>query len=146
MIEQVSINNYKSIKDLSLPLNRLNVLIGSNGAGKSNFISFFELVKAIYEQRLGSYTLSKGGIDNLLYHGRKESDSIKGLIDFNNTNAFFFEIKPAQSNKGYLENTGDYLIIFISRGKFTHSGTKLYGIPLWKNLHWHIIKDGEPPI
>lgn len=56
------IENYKSIKDLSLPLNRLNVLIGSNGAGKSNFISFFELTKAIYEQRFGSYTLSKGGL------------------------------------------------------------------------------------
>ena len=38
MIEQVLIENYKSIKDLSLPLNRLNVLIGSNGAGKSNFL------------------------------------------------------------------------------------------------------------
>ena len=60
MIEQVLIKNYKSIRDLSLPLNRLNVLIGSNGAGKSNFISFFELIKAIYEQRFGSYTLSKG--------------------------------------------------------------------------------------
>ena len=51
MIEQVVIKNYKSIRDLSLPLNRLNVLIGSNGVGKSNFISFFELTKAIYEQR-----------------------------------------------------------------------------------------------
>ena len=61
MIEQVLIENYKSIKDLSLPLNRLNVLNGSNGAGKSNFFSFFELTKAIYEQRFGSYTLSKGG-------------------------------------------------------------------------------------
>ena len=78
------IENYKSIKDLSLPLNRLNVLIGSNGAGKSNFISFFELTKAIYEQRFGSYTLSKGGIDNLLRQGRKVSPSIQGLIDFDN--------------------------------------------------------------
>ena len=52
MIEQVIIKNYKSIRDLTLPLNKLNVLIGSNGAGKSNFISFFELTKAIYEQRL----------------------------------------------------------------------------------------------
>lgn len=108
MIEQVLIKNYKSIKDLLLSLNRLNVLIGSNGAGKSNFISFFELTKAIYEQRLGSYTLSKGGIDNLLRQGRKISSSIQGLIDFDNTNAFFFEIKPAQSSKGYIERTGDY--------------------------------------
>ena len=43
MIEQVVIKNYKSIRDLSLPLNRLNVLIGSNGVGKSNFISFFDM-------------------------------------------------------------------------------------------------------
>lgn len=107
MIEQVIINNYKSIRELKLPLNRLNVLIGSNGVGKSNFISFFELTKAIYEQRFGSYTLAKGGIDNLLYHGRKSSTEIYGLIDFDDTNAFFFKLKPAQSNKGFIEVAGD---------------------------------------
>lgn len=117
MIEQVLIKNYKSIKDLSLPLKRLNVLIGSNGVGKSNFISFFELTKAIYEQRLGSYTLSKGGIDNLLYQGRKKSPSIQGLIDFDNNNAFFYQIKPAQSNKGYIEFTGDYFNSNHNQGK-----------------------------
>ena len=107
MIEQVFIQNYKSIKKLRLPLNQLNVLIGANGVGKSNFISFFELTKALYEQRLGSYTLSKGGIDSLLYHGRKSSPAIYGLLDFNNTHAFFYEIRPAQSNKGYIEKSGD---------------------------------------
>lgn len=117
MIEQVLIKNYKSIRDLTLPLHSLNVLIGSNGAGKSNFISFFELVKSIYEQRLGSYTLAKGGIDNLLYQGRKVSDSIKGLLDFDDTNAFFFEIRPSQSSKGYLEYTGDYFNNFHKSGK-----------------------------
>lgn len=39
------------------------------------------------------------------------------MIDFDNTNAFFFEIKPAQSNKGYLENTGDYFNNFHKSGK-----------------------------
>lgn len=108
MIDQIIIKNYKSIRELKLPLNRLNVLIGSNGVGKSNFISFFELVKAIYEQRFGSYTLSKGGIDSLLYQGRKVSDKIEGLIDFNNSNAFFFEIVPSQSEKGFINLVGDY--------------------------------------
>lgn len=122
------IENYKSIKDLSLPLNRLNVLIGSNGAGKSNFISFFELTKAIYEQRFGSYTLSKGGIDNLLRQGRKVSQSIQGLIDFDNTNAFFFEIKPSQSNKGYIEKREIFLTTVISQKRITHSGTERFGI------------------
>lgn len=127
MIEQVQIKNYKSIKSLSLPLDRLNVLIGSNGAGKSNFISFFELTKAIYEQRFGSYTLSKGGIDKLLYKGKKVSSSVQGLIDFNNTNAFFYELKPSQSNKGYIESTGDYF-------NFCHIEEKNY--EKWHKTLW----------
>lgn len=108
MIENVIIRNFKSIRNLKLPLTNLNVLIGSNGVGKSNFISFFEMTKAIFEQRFGSYTLEKGGIDNLLYRGRKISKEIYGLMDFSNINAFFFTLKPAQSNKGYIDNTGDY--------------------------------------
>ena len=82
MIEKIEIHNYKSIQHLELELRGLNVLIGSNGVGKSNFISFFEMVNAMYNQRLGSYTIEKGGIDNLLYFGRKNSDAINGLIDF----------------------------------------------------------------
>ena len=108
MIEKVIISNYKSIRNLELPLQSINVLIGSNGVGKSNLISFFELAKSIIEKRFGRYTLEKGGIDNLLYRTRRESDCINGLLDFDNTNAFFFTLRPAQSNKGYIELTGDY--------------------------------------
>ena len=117
MIENVIIKNFKSIRDLELPLTNLNVLIGSNGVGKSNFISFFEMTKAIFEQRFGSYTLEKGGIDNLLYQGRKISKEIYGLMDFGNTNAFFFNLKPAQSNKGYIDYTGDFFNCHSLGGK-----------------------------
>ena len=128
MIENVIIKNFKSIRDLELPLTNLNVLIGSNGVGKSNFISFFEMAKAIFEQRFGSYTLDKGGIDNLLYRGRKISKEIYGLMDFKNTNAFFFTLKPAQSNKGYIDNTGDF---FNKRGE----STKDY-LGQWHRTFW----------
>lgn len=130
MIEQVLIRNYKSIKDLSLPLNRLNVLIGSNGAGKSNLISFFELVKAIYEQRLGSYTLSKGGIDNLLRQGRKVSQSIQGLIDFDNTNAFSLKLNHHNPIKDILKKQEIILTTFVNRKKIIPSGIELFGILL----------------
>lgn len=108
MIREVIIHNFRSIKELRLSLRPLNVLIGVNGAGKSNFIEFFELTKALYEGRLGSYTLGHGGIDRLLYHGRQVSESIRGLINFEDKNAFFYEIKPAQSSSGYIEEIGDY--------------------------------------
>lgn len=128
MIENIIIKNFKSIRDLNLRLTNLNILIGSNGVGKSNFISFFEMTKAIFEQRFGSYTLEKGGIDNLLYRGRKISREIYGLMDFKNTNAFFFTLKPAQSNKGYIENTGDYFNTRRERDKEYNE--------LWHKTFW----------
>lgn len=116
MIEQIFIENYKSIRKAKIKLNNLNVLIGSNGVGKSNFVSFFELVQAMLNQRLGSYILSRGGIERMLYQGRKQSDSIQSLIDFNNTNAFFFKLKPAIGEKVFIEYTGDY---FNTKGEST---------------------------
>ena len=107
MIENILIQNYKSIRDLQIELKPLNILIGSNGVGKSNFISFFQLTNSIFEQRLQSFVLERG-IDNLLYFGRKKSEQIKGLINFNNTNAFFYSIKPTQTNKAYIYRLGDY--------------------------------------
>ena len=116
MIEQIFIENYKSIRNAKIRLNSLNVLIGSNGVGKSNFISFFELVQAMLNQRLGSYILSRGGIERMLYQGRKQSDFIRSLIDFKNTNAFFFEIKPTVGEKAFIEYSGDY---FNTKGEKT---------------------------
>lgn len=118
MIENVVIRNYKSIRELALTLRNLNVLIGANGSGKSNFISFFEMTKALYERYLGAYTLKRGGIDNLLYHGRKRSPYIYGLLDFDNTNAFHFKIAPVLSGiKGFIEETGDYFNATEAQGK-----------------------------
>ena len=72
MIERINISNYKSIRNAEIDLKMINVLIGPNGAGKSNFISFFDLTRHLLEQRLGSYLLEHGGIDSMLYRGRKE--------------------------------------------------------------------------
>lgn len=108
MIEQIGIYNYKSIREALMPLKKVNILIGENGAGKSNFISFFEMVKAMYDKRLGSYMLSNGGIGAQLYRGKKYSKAIRGLIDYNNTNAFFFELRPGVGDKAFIEESGDY--------------------------------------
>ncbi|MGM9816027.1 MAG: AAA family ATPase [Lepagella sp.] len=109
MIEKIGIVNYKSIREVSIPLSRINILIGENGAGKTNFISFFEMIKALYDCRLGSYMLSNGGINAQLHRGLKFSKSIEGLIDYNNKNAFFFTLRPGVGDKAYIAETGDYL-------------------------------------
>lgn len=83
VIKSIDIKGYKSIKDTSnpLPLQKINILIGENGIGKTNFISAFELLRAIYDKELQSYVLTKGGADSLLYLGRKQTSAISMIME-----------------------------------------------------------------
>jgi predicted ATPase len=98
MIKYLIIENYKSIRHAELALAPINVLIGANGAGKSNFISFLQMVGRMYDQSLQRFVAENGGIENLLYGGQKTSSFVQGLIDFNNVNAYEFRLIPAQSS------------------------------------------------
>lgn len=46
-LSRINISGYKSIQNCSIEFSKINVLIGSNGAGKSNFISAFTLLQNI---------------------------------------------------------------------------------------------------
>ncbi len=107
MIERIHIQNFKSIRSLELDMRPLNILIGANGAGKSNFIGFFKLVNQIGEGRLQDY-IARHNIDDLLYFGRKTSDFIHGLLDFDNKNAYSFDLKPTADEGAYLEHETKY--------------------------------------
>ncbi|HMQ61877.1 MAG TPA: AAA family ATPase [Flavilitoribacter sp.] len=107
MIERIIIENYKSIRRLDLPLQPINILIGANGAGKSNFISFFQLVNRLYEGTGREYTEEKGA-NSLLYRGVKHSNYLKGLLDFNNVNAYEFSLAARNDESMYLRNQYDY--------------------------------------
>ncbi len=75
-VDKITIQGYKSIKSLeNFELKNLNILIGANGVGKSNFISAFRLLNEMYNKRLQLYTQSKS-LDNFLYFGRKHTEKI----------------------------------------------------------------------
>ena len=97
MIRQIIIENYKSIHKATIDLAPINVLIGANGAGKSNLISFFELLSALYNQRLQRYILERGGIGRLLHNGLKGSNKIRGVFNFSNRNALGFVLLPTDT-------------------------------------------------
>lgn len=92
-IKHITLENYKSIKKLDLELKPLNVLIGSNGAGKSNFISFFNLLKKMESGKLEEYTINKGGQDVFLYYGQVNSSFLSAEIYVINT-AYRFTLIP----------------------------------------------------
>ncbi len=100
MLDHIKIKGYKSIRDLEIDLDMITLLIGSNGVGKSNFISFFKLVNNIYEQRLQQYS-RKNGVESLLHFGSKNTNYIEGHLKFGD-NAYNFELEPTESDTLYI--------------------------------------------
>lgn len=96
-MDYIDIKGYKSIKDLHLELKPINVLIGANGAGKSNFISFFSFLKTAYDQQLQSFVTKKGGVDKFLFNGRKQTESISADMKFN-LNYYRFILENGDAN------------------------------------------------
>src|SRR5208337_4063782 len=94
-LEKLTIKNFKSIREQSLILGKLNVFIGGNGAGKSNLIEIFRFLREIVNQNLAGYTGIKGGADKLLYFGRKRSREMSFSLEFgeaNTSNAYSIEL------------------------------------------------------
>ncbi len=103
-VSSLSVEGFKSIRELkNFELNNLNVLIGANGAGKSNFINLFRLLNEIYEQRLQLYVQKQGGPDAILHFGRKTTESIKIHFEFAR-NGYAFELAPTNDNRIVFEN------------------------------------------
>lgn len=96
MIEYIEIKGYKSIKHLKLELRPINILIGSNGSGKSNFISFFKLLNALFNKRLQKFIIDEKA-DNILYFGRRTTKQLYGKLIFTSdagitNNAYHFTL------------------------------------------------------
>lgn len=69
---------------MHLDLQPVNILIGANGSGKSNFISFFELLNKLYDRKLNEYVALRGGMDKILHKGSKTTTKQNFEISFNN--------------------------------------------------------------
>ncbi len=76
ILNKIKIENFKSIMNAEINLNNLNIFIGGNGAGKSNFIGTFKMLNNIISETLRTYVGKSGGADNILYFGRKRSDQL----------------------------------------------------------------------
>lgn len=92
-VDKILIENFKSIRKLDLELKDINILIGANGAGKSNFISFFRMLNSFVEKEFQTYAKKEGGANSLLYFGRKNSEFIKGKFIFQR-NSYEFQLSP----------------------------------------------------
>ena len=61
-IKRITVKGFKSIKLLEdFELGHLNVIIGANGAGKSNFVQVFKMLNAMSMKGFQSYIFENGG-------------------------------------------------------------------------------------
>jgi predicted ATPase len=82
----------------NLELRPLNVLIGANGAGKTNFVEFFRLLRAMVDQNLRKAVSLGGGADAWLHLGPKVTKRIVGKLQFGNT-GYEFSLVPTSDNR-----------------------------------------------
>lgn len=98
ILKSLNLAGLKSIRDMQLELKALNVLIGANGAGKSNLISFFRLLNCMMNGNLQGYVGLQGGADSLLHYGSKQTPRIKAELTFKTTaglHSYEFQLSAA---------------------------------------------------
>lgn len=82
-LQTITIRGFRSIGELNqFPLDNINILIGANGAGKSNFIEFFRMMRAIVDNALPRYVRNRGGGSGFFHLGPKHTRRIQADLDF----------------------------------------------------------------
>jgi predicted ATPase len=105
-LERISIKGFKSLGEvIDLKLGSTNVLIGSNGSGKSNFIGVFSFLRDLKEGRLQEYVRRSGGAERLLHFGSKTTDSIEIFLVFSGeVNQYRIALGATDADQLYPEN------------------------------------------
>lgn len=97
-IKTLSISGFKSIRKLeNLRLSNLNVLIGANGSGKSNFVAYFRMLSELVEGRLQVWVAKQGGADRVLAYGVKETSALITSVRFG-PNGYDIELEPTAND------------------------------------------------
>lgn len=98
-VNSLTVTGYKSIRELrDFELNDLNVLIGANGAGKSNFINLFRMLAEMVDEQLQVYVQKQGGPDAVLHFGRETTERLHAEFYFAN-NGYKFDLVPTNDNR-----------------------------------------------
>ena len=68
-VERIHVAGYRSARDVHLELDRVNVLVGPNGCGKTNLYRALMLLAAAAEGRLSRTLAEEGGMPSALWAG-----------------------------------------------------------------------------
>lgn len=81
-MKKLDLRGYRSIASASIDMGSLDLLIGANGAGKSNLLSFFRLLNEAVDGNLQLFVQRQGGAGKLLHFGPKHTEQIEAELVF----------------------------------------------------------------
>ena len=84
-----------------------NILIGSNGSGKTNFISLFKMLQSLIDGELQLYISKHGGPNAFLFFGSKVTERVAAKFYFGK-NGYQFALVPTADNRMMFEREAFY--------------------------------------
>ena len=121
MIDSVFIEGYKSILSQEVKLHSMNILLGGNGVGKSNFLSVFDFFRKIVQSRKYEYAHAQEA-SRLLYMGRKVTDKIRLNFRYSDSwlNSMTIDLKDVDSMlrvRGLFIEENEKAIVDLAEGE-----------------------------
>ena len=89
-LKSVKISGFKSFNDEehTIEFGNIAILIGANGSGKSNLVSFFKMMNFMMTSALQQYIGEQGGASSLLNFGPQVTPRLSATFEFENENAY----------------------------------------------------------
>lgn len=84
-LKEIKIKGFKSFspeEGIDVSLGDISLLLGANGSGKSNFISFFKMLEPIFNAQFQNYIATSGSPDLFLHYGVKRTKEIEAQFHF----------------------------------------------------------------
>ncbi|WP_019147114.1 AAA family ATPase [Timonella senegalensis] len=76
MLKTLAIENYRSLEDVTVGFEQLNVITGPNGSGKSNLYRALGLINEVVHHGALTSLAHEGGLRNALYAGPRRSKRV----------------------------------------------------------------------
>jgi predicted ATPase len=107
-LDFITVRGFKSIAAIEkLRLNPINILIGANGSGKSNFIDIFALLNAMERDNLHQYVQQAGGAEKILHFGSKTTKTLQIYLSFFEPgNDYHLRLSPTPGDDLYVTSQG----------------------------------------
>ena len=143
-LDWITVKGFRSIACVEkLELKPINVLIGANGAGKSNLVNVFSLLGALAkgQERLNEYVARSGGADRNLHFGSKTTHRVFVQLSFG---------RGIERHEAHLAATDDDRLLVVSESIGGEAAARFTGglealrarLDRWRIYHFHDTGNG----